>query len=318
MNWVDLVILGLLLFFALEGLGRSFIAEWLDFFSFLLAFFLSLRFYNLSAQIFTNNFQIPHSLANVLGFIAVWFLVETLLIIALQLILPRLHILRKINSYLTPFSVIPAILRGLIFISIILVLLGTFPIQPGIKSAVNNSIIGSQILDRTHQLEVPLKRVFGGITQDTLTFLTIKPRSDERVNLGFATANFKANPELEQQMINLVNNERTKRGLQGLRYDPSLQKVARIHSEDMFNRGYFSHFSPENKTVADRANENGVNFMVIGENLAFAPSLTLAHEGLMNSSGHRANILSPEFNKIGIGIMESRDYGLMITQVFSD
>ena len=103
-----------------------------------------------------------------------------------------------------------------------------------------------------------------------------------------------------------------------LRFDASLQKIARLHSEDMFIRGYFSHYSPENETVAERAMKNDVNYMVIGENLAYAPDLELAHEGLMNSPGHRANILSPEFEKVGIGIMDGGVYGLMVTQVFSN
>lgn len=57
---------------------------------------------------------------------------------------------------------------------------------------------------------------------------------------------------------------------------------------------------------------------MVGENLAFAPNLELAHQGLMNSPGHRANILSSDYYKIGIGIAQSEDYGLMITQVFSN
>jgi uncharacterized protein YkwD len=58
--------------------------------------------------------------------------------------------------------------------------------------------------------------------------------------------------------------------------------------------------------------------LVIGENLAYAPNLELAHTGLMNSEGHRANILSPDFNKVGIGIEDGGVYGLMVTQVFSN
>ena len=119
-------------------------------------------------------------------------------------------------------------------------------------------------------------------------------------------------------MIDLVNKERQKMGVKTLSFDSQLRDIGRGHSMDMFLKGYFSHYSPEGKTVADRANESGVKFLVIGENLAYAPSLSLAHDGLMNSSGHRANILSEDFNKIGIGIMDGGVYGLMITQVFSN
>jgi uncharacterized protein YkwD len=103
-----------------------------------------------------------------------------------------------------------------------------------------------------------------------------------------------------------------------LEFDANLRKVARGHSEDMFKRGYFSHYSPEGDSVADRAEEQNIDFLVIGENLAFAPNLELAHRGLMNSEGHRANILSKDYGKIGIGVLDGGVYGKMFTQVFSN
>lgn len=318
MNWVDFLIIFLLLFFCLEGLSRSFIGETLDFLSFLLAFFFSLRFYNLVGNFYQMNFQIPHSFANILGFITVWFFVESVLFSIIHVLISKIKILMILNKHLSPFAILPAFFRGLIFISIILVIVGTFPIQPGVKKAINDSKIGSVILASSYNLETPLKKVFGGITQDTLTFLTIKPKSDETVNLGFKTHEFAPNPQVEENMIGLVNKERIARGLNSLSFDSDLKEVGRAHSADMFKRGYFSHYSPEGKTVADRAEERGVKYLVIGENLAYAPSLELAHNGLMNSEGHRANILSPDFNKVGIGIMDGGVYGLMVTQVFSN
>ncbi len=321
MNWVDLFILIFLVLFVLESLGRNFLVEFLDFFAFLFAFIFSLRFFSLVAGFYQNLFNIPFSFANVLGFISIWFLIESILFSVIHSLAVRaLEHERafKISRSLNYFSVIPAFLRGIILISLLLILVGTFPIQPKIKANVQESKIGSLILSRTRQLESPLKNVFGGISRDSLSFLTIKPKSDETVNLGFKLSNFKPAPELEQEMIGMVNEERKKEGLGKLTFDSSLQKTGRMHSEDMFIRGYFSHFSPEGETVAERAQKNNVDYMVIGENLAFAPDLPLAHQGLMNSPGHRANILSPEFNKIGIGIMDGGIYGLMVTQVFSD
>ncbi|MBI2022840.1 CvpA family protein [Candidatus Daviesbacteria bacterium] len=318
MNWVDIVIILILIFFTLEGLGRSFIGELLDFFSFLLAFFFSLRFYNEFGLFYKNFFSIPHSLANVLGFVSVWFIVETILFTLVHILLSRFKPLHKLNVKLNVLAVIPAFFRGLIFIAIILVLIGTFPIQPRIKKAVSDSQIGSRILAQSAKLERPLKNVFGGITQDTLTFLTIKPRSDETVNLGFQTTEFNPSPQLEIQMVTMVNRERVSTGLKSLEFDDRLRVVGRNHSADMFTRGYFAHYSPEGDSVAQRAEKAGIGYLVIGENLAYAPDLDLAHNGLMNSPGHRANILSEDFGKIGIGIQNGGVYGLMITQVFSN
>jgi uncharacterized protein YkwD len=59
-----------------------------------------------------------------------------------------------------------------------------------------------------------------------------------------------------------------------------------------------------------------VRFITAGENLALAPTLQIAHTGLMNSPGHRANILRREFGRVGIGIMDGGMRGLMISQEF--
>src|SRR3989344_2996794 len=164
MNWVDIVIILLLLFFIYEAIGRNFLSEILDAASFIIAFFASLRFYNEFAQFFTVNFQIPNSLAKIFGFLIVWFLVEAIFFGAIHLLLFRFFKIFHYPKWINSFSVVPAFFRGLIFISIILVLLGTFPIQPKIKKDIHDSLIGSEILVRTYQLEGPLKGVFGGIT----------------------------------------------------------------------------------------------------------------------------------------------------------
>ena len=84
----------------------------------------------------------------------------------------------------------------------------------------------------------------------------------------------------------------------------------------MFARGYFSHVNPEGKTPSDRIRADGVRFITAGENLALARTLPLAHTGLMNSEGHRANILSKRYGRVGIGIVDGGIHGLMVTQNF--
>jgi uncharacterized protein YkwD len=318
MNWVDIIIIVLLLFFVYESIGRNLLGEILDSLSFIIAFVASLRFYNDFAVFFSNNFNVPNSLANIFGFLSVWLLVEAVFFGITHFVIFGLISIVRLPKWLNSFSFIPALLRGLVFISIILVLLGTFPVQPRIKKDIHNSKIGSNILNQTYQLEGPLKGVFGGITEDTFTFLTIKPKSNESVDLGFKTREFNPNSGLENQLINLVNKEREAGNLKSLAFDPELNKIARIHSADMFERGYFAHNSPGGKNVSDRAIKENFSFLVIGENLAYAPTVELAHKGLINSEGHRRNILSPDFNRIGIGIMDGGVYGLMITQVFSN
>lgn len=317
MNWVDLVIIITLFYFTLEGIGRSVVLEIFDFFSFFIALVLSLRFYNVVTILLENNFTLPHSLSNVLGFIFLWFLVEIILLIFSGMFFKQIKkfIPLKLDKLL---GIVPAFLKGIIFVAIFLVLVATFPVQPKIKKDVNQSKIGSYILSKTYRLESPLKGVFGGLTNDTLTFLTVKPKTSETVDIGFKNRQYFFDEKMEMAMIELVNKERASMGFKALVFDRKLGQVARVHSADMFTRGYFSHYSPEGDSVADRAQKEDIDFLVIGENLAYAPSLDLAHQGLINSQGHRANILSLDFGHIGVGVANSDEYGIMFTQVFSN
>lgn len=317
MSVVDLGILVFLAFSAFEGVGRSFIVELFDLVSFILSFIFSLRFYNLASKQLEVSFSLPKSFANVLGFILVWFLVETVLFLIIRVVLERAVKFIQIPGE-KGLAIIPSFLRGLVLVAVFLVLVATFPVQPQIKKAVDESKIGSAILSKTYQLEAPLKNVFGGLANDSLAFLTVEPKTNESVNIGFRNSKYFFDEAKEQVMIKMVNGERVSRGLGSLNYNPKLSDVARGHSADMFERGYFSHYSPEGEDVADRASEAGINYLVIGENLAYAPSLELAHNGLMNSPGHRANILSTDYHQIGIGVANGSEYGLMITQVFKN
>src|SRR5437879_4666878 len=120
MNWVDLVIIAALIFFALESLGRDIFLELLDLFSFLLAFFLSFSFYNLPAKFFENRFQIPHGFSLVAGFMIMWFITEAVFFILVRSLAFKLPKIKIPNVGF--FSVVPALLRGIIFIALFLVM----------------------------------------------------------------------------------------------------------------------------------------------------------------------------------------------------
>lgn len=121
----------------------------------------------------------------------------------------------------------------------------------------------------------------------------------------------------EQQMVNLVNQERTSRGIAALTVDAQLVKVARMKSQDMINNNYFGHQSPKYGSPFDLMKSQGITYRYAGENLAGADTVQRAHTNLMNSAGHRANILNPNFTKIGVGVVQGGPYGLMISQEFT-
>lgn len=121
---------------------------------------------------------------------------------------------------------------------------------------------------------------------------------------------------MEQQMVNLVNQDRIKLGLKPLEVDMRLVKMARMKSQDMITNNYTSHFSPIYGSPVDMMKTLGITYNTMGENIAGAATVDRAYTNLMNSAGHRANILSPNYTKFGIGIIQGGPYGLMITQEF--
>ena len=120
----------------------------------------------------------------------------------------------------------------------------------------------------------------------------------------------------EQKMVNSVNKERVANGLKPLQVDMSLVKIARMKSQDMIDKNYFDHTSPTYGSPFDMMRNNGITYNYAGENLAGASTVDSAHTNLMNSPGHRANILNVNFTKIGIGVIDGGPYGKMLTQEF--
>jgi uncharacterized YkwD family protein len=95
-----------------------------------------------------------------------------------------------------------------------------------------------------------------------------------------------------------------------------LTKIARIKSQDMINNNYFSHNSPKYGSPFDMMKAFGINYVHAGENIAGNQTVQAAHTALMNSPGHRKNILSTDYTHIGIGIQKGGQYGNMFTQDF--
>jgi len=121
----------------------------------------------------------------------------------------------------------------------------------------------------------------------------------------------------EKEMLKYVNEERTKAGLKPLQVDLELSRVARIKSQDMVDNGYFSHNSPTYGSPFEMITDFGIKYRAAGENIARNSSVLKAHESLMNSEGHRKNILNENFTHIGIGIVDNKGAGgITVTQMF--
>ena len=120
----------------------------------------------------------------------------------------------------------------------------------------------------------------------------------------------------EETIFNLVNEARRNAGLNELKLDKELLRVARIKSQDMVDNNYFSHNSPIYGTPFQMIKNFGISYTSAGENIAGHQTAKQAFDAWMNSSGHKANILGNSFNYTGIGVVNSPKYGKILTQMF--
>jgi len=135
----------------------------------------------------------------------------------------------------------------------------------------------------------------------------------------------------EAEFVDRVNRERTSRGLNALTVDPLLIQDAREHSAEMCTLNYFDHRSPTSGMTMpmdrylkalERTNQSTPAYVLVGENIYYCSvlnaqySIEYAHQSLMNSPGHRANILEPRFEKIGIGTYRNAKGEFWVTEAF--
>ena len=214
------------------------------------------------------------------------------------------------------FGILPGLVTGGIYAAIVAALLLSLPMWNGLTKEARESKIANQLGVQVAWLDEKFSPIFGEAAKATMNRIMVKPESDETVDLHYTVTDVKTRSDLEAEMLVLVNKERIKRRIPPVKADPELTQVARAHSTDMFARGYFSHYTPEKKDPFDRMKASGIKFLTAGENLALGRTLKICHEGLMNSPGHKANILNPSFGRLGIGIIDGGIYGLMISQEF--
>lgn len=162
-----------------------------------------------------------------------------------------------------------------------------------------------------------------GITRDALAQANPQVQNPDRIQVGQVLHTPSTQPKqetltaFEQEVVRLTNAERQKKGLSPLQVDAGLSKVARLKSEDMRDKNYFSHQSPTYGSPFDMMQKFNIQFSQAGENIAAGyPTPEKVVQGWMNSEGHRANILNPDFTHIGVGVAKGGSYGEYETQMF--
>jgi uncharacterized protein YkwD len=324
-NWIDIFVLIILFFYIIEGFALGLLVASVDLLSFGLSFLAGVTFYSFIATLLTKFLPISHGFANALGFFVIAVFVEIVLNIIFKILIANVSFFKLFVPSVGPvkiiskfLGIIPGLCSGLILSAFILSVILALPFSMFLKQSILNAKIGSALVANTQGFSKDWNSIFGGAVNDTLSFLTIEPQSNETIKLNFKVANGSNDQNAAQQMFKLVNNERTSRGILALSWSDGLSGIGEAHCKDMFSNGYFSHNSQNGLSPFDRMAQGNIAFNFAGENLALAPSVDLAMKGLMQSPGHKENILSKDFQKLGVSVINGGIYGEMFCQEFTD
>lgn len=316
MNWIDALLISIILISVWAGWQRGFLAGTLELTGWIAAVCFGYILFPFTAKMLEQYvpslgaWRLP--LALIFSITLIRLLLSFIINALLSTTAARIHN----SSFNKAAGMFPGFINGLIFSCIAAALLLALPLSKNITDTARNSVIAENFVLPAEWLNDKLSPVFDKAVDQSLNKLTVEPESHEIVKLPFENSIFEERPDLEAQMLSLVNEERRKVGLQPLTADTAMRKVAIAHGADMFVRGYFGHNSPEGKNPFDRMRDAHVRFTLAGENLALAQTLQLAHQGLMNSQGHRENILRTGFGRVGIGVLDGGRYGIMVAQEF--
>lgn len=177
----------------------------------------------------------------------------------------------------------------------------------------NNNTVVTPPTEDTTQTTPPTEEGNTQVTPPTVednTAVTPPTNNEDTVTDNNATQSDKFMVEVEQAIFNKVNEERVKAGVAPLSYNTTMEKYARIKSQDMGDNNYFSHTDLNGNYITSKMQADGVSYKSWGENIAYLGGYgtnptTLANQFMtnwMNSSGHRKNILSTNFTSMGVGV----------------
>ena len=315
---VDALVLVLIGLYVLEDVRNGILYGLVQLAGLLLALLAALLFYSVVATELVNRVGLGYGLAKPLAFGGVWLLSDLVYSVTARRMtaLASRDVARSTIGRL--LGIFTGLARGIVVATLLLAIVAALPLPEPITRAVTDSRIGSRLAERGETVQRALAGVLGDAVQESISMLTVRPESTERVNLSFRVAAPRIDADAETQMLTLVNRARAENGLEPVAVDPTIRDVARAYSTTMFQQGYFAHVDQNGATPFDRMRAGGATFRAAGENLALAPTVQIAHDGLMNSPGHRANILNPRYRRIGIGVADGGMHGKMFTQNFAD
>ena len=320
---LDALLLGSFAFLLVRGWYRGFVRESMDLLGLVLGTVLAFRLGPAVGAVIRAMSGISSDAGRLTGGLIVFFAVGIGAAVVTRVIerrarMPGLNLVNRAGGAGL------AMAWGVFLATIILTLGVVLPMPPAVADALQGSVVSRTLTDPNGTPQ----QVFNGLAGDRIVEALTNLQSvvgQRRVVLenadtleipAAAPGKLAIRAPEAAAVFELLNRSRVDAGLDPLAWSSASADVGVEHAMEMYLEGYFSHLSPFTGTIGDRLGDAGITYRFAGENLALAASADEVHVGLMGSPGHRANIESPDYNRVGIGVV-SGPLGLMTVQVFT-
>jgi hypothetical protein len=320
---LDALIAVVLVLLPLRGWYRGFVHEAMDLAGLLLGTVLAFRLGPAVGSVVAAMARISDDAARLIGGLMVLFATGIGAALATR-VLERRFRLPGLNLINRTGGAVLALGFGAFLVILLLSLAVILPLPPGVSDTIDDSAIARSFTDP----DGAPQEVFRGLSGDSIVSALLNLREvvgARRVVIeGDETVEFPAadpdrldpDPDSASEIYRALNLARVQAGVDPLAFSPALALVAEAHAAEMYAGGYFSHVSPLTGDVGDRLADAGIVFSVAGENLALAATPSDVHDGLMDSEGHRRNLLHPDYRRVGVAVVKG-PLGLMTVQVFT-
>lgn len=326
MTIVDIIIILIFVGGAIAGFRRAFLSASMELMVFLTSIFAAYNFIDPASQIISKWLPVSEGLVPFIAFIGVFLMVDLALGRLIRLYYSKImigfsksrftpqttNIFEKVGVIAIHFA------RDFMFVALAVNLMLFLPIMPQLRTALKDAKLTEFFVVTDPGLEKAFAKIIEPAVHELQALVTTKTITDESIPIDTPVGDLMPDSSAGREMLDLVNKERIANGLKALEWRDDLAKVGEDYARYMWINQYFGHIDPEGNDPFDRLESAGIRFLVAGENLAMAPSTPIAHQGLMDSPGHRANILQPDFGHMGIGVIRNGLYGAIYVQLFTE
>ena len=312
MNSVDFIFVlinaGFILFFLRAGLGIAV----KSLFSFIFAFFLGSLALDPVLKIITTLGWRENIFTPLIVFTFLIILFWGLLMASLScLVLPRAN-----SALAKGLTVVAALIYTLVFSFVAYLVVPQFFGQDEIE-LTQQSYLGG-FFDKTKPIKNFTDSYLSALDKRLVAEIMVPHSTTEAVSLNISSGVASVVPEGASFLYREIGGIRRAKGLAPLEINARLEEVAHLYARDILEKRRFSHLDATGRTPEERARDVGYRFNYFGENLALAPTVQEAHQGLMASEGHRQNIESAIFRQIGIAVLRVEGTGVLVVEEFAN